>query len=81
MAVWRECRPVPSSFQIRSSLNRVPWMESAVGIVSPVAGAFGQEGGTMATTPGEFMRDDEELSAVLFRSSGGAVRTAAAGAR
>ena len=56
-------------------------MGSAVGIASPVAGAFGQEGGTMSTTPGEFMRDDEELSAVLFRSSSGVARTAGAGAR
>ena len=56
-------------------------MGSAVRKTSPVAGAFEQEDGTMATTPGEFMRDDEELSAVLFRSSSGAVRTAAAGAR
>lgn len=42
-------------------------MGSAVEIASPVAGAIAQEGRTMSTTPGEFMRDDEELSAVLFR--------------
>ena len=35
----------------------------------------------MPLTPVEFMRDEEELSAVLFRSRRGAARTADAGAR
>jgi hypothetical protein len=72
---------VPSVFYFGSPLNRAPWIGSAVEISSPVAGAIGQEGGTMSTTPGKFMRDDEELSAVLFRSSSGAARTAETGAR
>lgn len=72
---------VPSLFYLGLPLNRAPWIGSAVEIASPVAGAFGQEGGTMPTTPGEFMRDEEELSAVLFRSSSGAAPTAETGAR
>jgi hypothetical protein len=35
----------------------------------------------MSSAPIEFVRDDEELSAVLLLSKGGAVRTAVSGGR